>query len=175
MGLVMATSKKFCLIGDFSVGKTSIIRRYIHGDFSLDYHATVGVQVHEFIDEIDTGEGITQFAQVIWDVEGSKFGKDLSRNYILGSAGALIVGDMTRNDVITSMASHAQYFLNILPGRPIVFAMNKCDLLPVNERPDSSELNKAFGCETLHTSALTGESVKGLFRSLCKRVLEIGA
>jgi small GTP-binding protein len=171
----MIESKKLCLVGDFSVGKTSIIRRYIHDDFSLDYHATVGVQIHEYNDKIDTGAGIAPFAQVIWDIEGSKFGDELVTNYILGAAGALVIGDATRSDVVPSMISHARRFLDILPGRPIVFAMNKCDLIRVEDRPSGEELTETFGCRFMHTSALTGESVKTLFHELCKRVIEIGA
>ncbi len=171
----MAAGKKLCLVGDFSVGKTSLIRRYIHKDFSLDYHATVGVQVHENEDEIDTGAGLMPFPQVIWDIEGSKFGDELVTNYILGAAGALVVGDATRSDVVSSMISHARHFLDTLPGRPIVFAMNKCDLLEADQRPSGEELTETFGCELLHTSALTGESVEMLFHKLCKRVVEIGA
>ena len=117
----MALAKKLCLLGDFSVGKTSLIRRYIHDEFSRDYHATVGVQVHEYSDDIDTGQGEVSLAQLIWDVEGSKFGAELVASYILGSAGALIVGDATRHDVIASMTSHTRKFLELLPGRPVVF------------------------------------------------------
>jgi small GTP-binding protein len=171
----MARGKKLCLVGDFSVGKTSLIRRYIQDDFSLDYHATVGVQVHEHEDQIDTGTGLAPFPQLIWDIEGSKSGPELVTNYILGAAGALVVGDATRSDVVPSMISHARHFLDILPGRPIVFAMNKCDLLDVDERPSGEELTETFGSELLHTSALTGESVKTLFQRLCERVVEIGA
>ena len=171
----MAVGKKLCLVGDFSVGKTSLIRRYIHDNFSRDYHATVGVQVHNHEDQIDIGAGPVTFPQLIWDIEGSKFGPELVTNYILGAAGALVVGDATRSDVVKSMSSHARHFLDILPGRPIVFAMNKCDLLEADERPSGEELGKTFGCELLHTSALTGESVERLFRSLCERVIEIGA
>ncbi len=171
----MAAGKKLCLVGDFSVGKTSLIRRYIHDDFSLNYHATVGVQVHEYQDQVDTKEGLQSFKQVIWDIEGSKFGEALVTNYILGAAGALVVGDATRSDVVTTMISHARHFLGILPGRPIVFAMNKCDLLQVEDRPNGEELIDTFGGEVVHTSALTGESVKVLFHRLCKRVIEIGA
>lgn len=171
----MALARKLCLLGDFSVGKTSIIRRYIHDEFSRDYHATVGVQVHEYSDEIDTAEGKVSFAQLIWDVEGSKFGEELVASYILGSAGALIVGDATRHDVIASMTSHARKFLDLLPGRPVVFALNKSDLLAKDERPAADELIATFGGEFLYTSALTGESVKSLFHALGKRVLEIGA
>ena len=171
----MALAKKLCLLGDFSVGKTSLIRRYIHDDFSLDYHATVGVQIHQHHDEVDSGDEIIPISQVIWDVEGSKFGKELVTNYILGSAGAVIVGDATRSDAVASMASHAQTFLDILPGRPVVFAMNKSDLSAGEKDRGRAELIETFGGEFVHTSALTGDAVQPLFHALCKRVLEIGA
>ena len=171
----MALARKLCLLGDFSVGKTSLIRRYIHDEFSRDYQATVGVQIHQHEDDIDTGEGIVHLAQVIWDIEGSRFGQELVANYILGSAGALIVGDATRGDAVPSMSSHARAFLGILPGRPVVFAMNKSDLLAENEWPKSEELVESFGGELVHTSALTGDGVPSLFHALGLRVLEIGA
>lgn len=171
----MASAKKLCLLGDFSVGKTSLIRRYIHDDFSLDYHATVGIQVHQFQDRIDTKEGAVLLSQVIWDVEGSRFGRELITNYILGSAGAMIVGDATRSDAVQSMSSHAQAFLDILPGRPVVFAMNKSDLLVNCKGMQTGELTEFFGGELVHTSALTGNAVRSLFHALGRRVLEIGA
>lgn len=171
----MALARKLCLLGDFSVGKTSLIRRYVHDDFSLDYRATVGVQVHQYQDEIDTEDGLTQLSQVIWDVEGSRFGRELVTNYILGSAGAVIVGDATRSDAVASMSSHAKTFLDILPGRPVVFAMNKSDLLADPKGTDAEALTETFGGELVHTSALTGTAVRKLFHALGRRVLEIGA
>lgn len=171
----MASARKLCLLGDFSVGKTSLIRRYIHDDFSVNYEATVGVQLHKNTDQIETNQGVVPFVQVIWDIEGSRFGEELVTNYILGSAGALIVGDATRSDAVPSMISHARGFLGTLPGRPIVFAMNKTDLVAKGERPETEELRENFGCEVVHTSALTGEAVRELFHALGRRVLEIGA
>lgn len=171
----MALAKKLCLLGDFSVGKTSLIRRYVHDDFSLDYRATVGVQVHQYQDEIDTEKGPTPLSQVIWDVEGSRFGRELITSYILGSAGAVIVGDATKSDAVASMTSHARAFLDILPGRPVVFAMNKSDLLTEYKKTDAEALTESFGGELLPTSALTGNAVRSLFHALGRRVLEIGA
>ena len=171
----MALAKKLCLLGDFSVGKTSLVRRYIHGDFSLDYRATVGVQVHQYQDEVDTKEGTVPISQVIWDVEGSRFGRELIQSYILGSAGAMIVGDAMRSDAVASMSSHAQMFLDILPGRPVVFAMNKTDLLVDETGPGAEELTEVFGGEVVHTSALTGSAVRSLFHALGRRILDIGA
>ena len=87
----------------------------------------------------------------------------------------MIVGDATRSDVIPSMNSHAQAFLDISPGRPIIFAMNKCDLLVGDEGPDGAELRENFGAELVRTSALTGNGVRSLFHALGRRILEIGA
>ncbi len=171
----MALAKKLCLLGDFSVGKTSLIRRYVHDAFSVDYRATVGVQVHQYQDKVDTKDGVIPLSQVIWDVEGSQFGRELVKSYILGSAGALIVGDATRSDAVASMSSHARTFLDALPGRPVVFAMNKSDLLADRTGPDTTELKETFGGEVLHTSALTGNAVRSLFHVLGRRILEIGA
>ncbi|MGI9510839.1 MAG: Rab family GTPase [Geminicoccaceae bacterium] len=168
-------ARKLCLLGDFSVGKTSLIRRYVHDKFSLDYHATVGVQVHQHTDEVETDHGVIPFAQVIWDIEGSRFGEELVTNYVLGSAGALIVGDASRHDAIPSMRSHAQTFLDTLPGRPIVFALNKCDLVSCDKCPEARQLSEIFGCDVVRTSALTGDAVKTLFHALARRILEIGA
>lgn len=171
----MARASKICLLGDFSVGKTSLIRRYIHDEFSLDYRATVGVQVHQYTDEIAVDKGVVPFAQVIWDIEGSRFGEELVTNYILGAAGAIIVGDASRKDASTSMCGHAKAFLDILPGRPIIFAMNKSDLVRDHERPDADRPIQEFGGELVYTSALTGEAVETLFHALARRVLETGA
>ena len=168
-------ARKICLLGDFSVGKTSLIRRYIHDEFSADYHATVGVQIHQYKDSVDTGDHAVELAQVIWDIEGSRFGQELVANYVLGSAGAVVVGDATRRDVVSSMASHARIFLGIMPGRPVVFAVNKCDLVPEHERPRTDGLMKDFGSVVIHTSALTGDAVRPLFHALGRRILEIGA
>lgn len=170
----MALAKKLCLLGDFSVGKTSLIRRYIFDEFSLNYQATVGVQIHQHVDELDIGGELVQFSQVIWDIEGSRYAEELVKSYVVGAAGALIVGDVTRHDAIESMRHHTEAFLEILPGRPVVFALNKADLASQGERPDGRPLVKSFGGEFIYTSALTGEAVGTLFRALGRRILEMG-
>lgn len=171
----MALARKVCLLGDFSVGKTSLIRRYIHDDFSLDYKATVGVQVHEHKDDIDIDGETISFTQVIWDIEGTRFGEDLVTSYLLGSAGALIVGDAMRSDVVPSMISHTRKFMDALPGRPVVFAINKVDLVDDRGLSAANQLVDSYGGDVLRTSALTGESVRSSFRALARRIVDIGA
>ena len=37
--------KKVCLLGDFAVGKTSLIRRFVEGRFDDRYLSTIGVKI----------------------------------------------------------------------------------------------------------------------------------
>ena len=48
----MAVAKKVCMLGDFGVGKTSLVRRYVHGEFSPDYQTTLGVNIYKYSDEV---------------------------------------------------------------------------------------------------------------------------
>ena len=37
--------KKVCLLGDFAVGKTSLVRRFVEGRFDDRYLSTIGVKI----------------------------------------------------------------------------------------------------------------------------------
>ena len=42
---VVTLSKKVCLLGDFAVGKTSLVRRFVYDLFDDKYVSTIGVKV----------------------------------------------------------------------------------------------------------------------------------
>jgi len=173
----MAVNKKICIIGAFAVGKTSLVRRYVLNQFSPDYQATLGVNIYKFGDRVEApGGGLETVNQIIWDIEGGQLGSDLLDTYLRGAAGALVVGDVTRADALDSMAQHTQHFLRVQPGRPVVFALNKMDLLDApDSAPDGGVLSDEFGGRVMHTSAATGSAVAELFRVLGARMLEVGA
>lgn len=170
-------SKKICVIGQFAVGKTSLVRRYVLNEFSHDYQATLGVNIYKYSDTVDGPSGKeTVLNQIIWDIEGGDTNPEKTGTYIQGAAGALIVGDITRAETIAAMAEHARLFQSLRPGRPFAFALNKIDLLdepPPQETDDS--LTKEFGADVVRTSAAEGTAVPELFRRLGSRILEIGA
>ncbi len=173
----MALNKKICIVGAFSVGKTSLVRRYVLNEFSPDYQATLGVNVYKYSDRLATPDGGSETVnQIIWDIEGSELGVNLLETYLRGASGALVVGDVMRDDCIESMTAHARRFLEIQPGRPVVFALNKIDLLDsANAGPDGSALKEEFGGPVLNTSAADGTAVPELFRELASRMLKVGA
>lgn len=83
--------KKVCLLGDFAVGKTSLVRRFVEGHFEDKYLSTIGVKVAR--KSLDRDE--TKLNLLIWDLVG---GNEFSRSetgYLLGTAGALVVCDLT--------------------------------------------------------------------------------
>ena len=164
------------MLGDFGVGKTSLVRRYVEGIFSPDYQATLGVAMHKHVDVLETESGPLEFHQVLWDIEGGLQRASLLDSYIAGAAGAIVVGDQTREDCTVTMGENAQRFRASRPGRPVVFALNKSDLVsgaPHDEK--AKELAALYGGIALATSAATGDAVPELFRTLALRILAVGA
>jgi GTPase SAR1 family protein len=87
-------SKKICVIGQFAVGKTSLVRRYVLDEFSHDYQATLGVNIYKYSDTVDyPASGESTLNQIIWDIEGGDTNPEKTGTYIQGAAGALVVGN----------------------------------------------------------------------------------
>ena len=60
---------KILVIGDLGVGKTSIIKRYVHHNFSPNYRATIGV---DFALKVLNWDQETVRLQ-LWDIAGIAF------------------------------------------------------------------------------------------------------
>lgn len=58
---------KVLVIGDLGVGKTSIIRRYVHQTYSTNYRATIGV---DFALKVLNWDSETVRLQ-LWDIAGT--------------------------------------------------------------------------------------------------------
>ncbi|NNE85816.1 MAG: GTP-binding protein [Alphaproteobacteria bacterium] len=170
-------AKKICIIGDFAVGKSSLVRRFVFDEFDTNYQATLGVNIYKYGTVIkDSGGQSIEMDQMLWDIEGKPEPDESYRTYLAGSAGALIVGDITREGAIDSLINHGRFYETCRPGRPIVFVLNKADLLDTNAQgPDSGSLVAAFGEPYLVTSAKTGSAVVKAFDQLARRIVTVGA
>jgi 50S ribosomal subunit-associated GTPase HflX len=74
------------------------------------------------------------------------------------------------------MRENAMRFQRARPGRPVVFALNKSDLVESDDLASAAEsLAKDFRGSVEYTSALTGEAVGELFRMLAVQILTIRA
>src|SRR5438309_376084 len=80
------------MIGGFSVGKTSLIKRFVESVFSETYLTTVGVKIDKKTVDLD-GRAVTL---ILWDVAGEDDVSTIRMTYLRGCAGYMLVADGTR-------------------------------------------------------------------------------
>ena len=163
----MNYSTKICLIGDFSVGKTSLIRRFVESRFSDTYLSTIGVRVSRRVVQIaDTPP--TVLTMLIWDTAGGEPFSTIVQSYYRGARGAALVCDLTRSDTAAALGRYAGEFLQVNPGVPLVIMANKIDLRGERVVSDAEIacIAATLDAPLFFTSAKTGEGVEEAFATL---------
>ena len=75
--------KKLCMLGGFAVGKTSLVKRFVHSVFSDTYLTTVGVKIDKKTVEL-AGKTVNL---ILWDLSGEDDLASLRMTYLRGAAG----------------------------------------------------------------------------------------
>ena len=181
----MAFSKKVVLIGDSSVGKTSLIRRFVLDSFDDSYITTIGAKVSKKDLLIHKDGQNVPVTLMIWDVIGTQGYTSMHARTFAGVHGAIIVADLTRKETLQSIGSYWIPNLKlVVEDVPMVFACNKADLkdkasFSVDEmKTIASRFNIGVAgvlpadLKTCYlTSAKTAENVNGLFESLARMMI----
>jgi len=157
------------MIGDFSVGKTSLTARFVKNIFSEKYLSTVGVKVDAKEIEIDKQ---TTLKLMVWDVAGKDKFTTLDDNYLRGSSGYLLVADGTRPQTIETTFTLQAHMANKFGDIPFCMLVNKCDLKS-NWQCSDKEIGmiKKKGWSFFETSAKSGENVDTAFLELGRKLL----
>ena len=159
--------KKVCLLGDFAVGKSSLVRRYVEGIFDEKYLTTVGVVVSR--KSVILEDHLVNL--LIWDLAG---GRDFSHTgYLIGVAGVLLVCDLTRYATMATHRIYAEQVRAFNPNASFTLVANKADL--AEARTISDEELQAISIELraplFITSAKTGEMVESVFNHLAQELI----
>ncbi|MEQ8206756.1 MAG: Rab family GTPase [Woeseia sp.] len=162
---------KVCIIGDFAVGKTSSIERFVNQQFSDKYLTTVGVKIDT--KEIRLATLNSDVKLVIWDVAGTERFGALEFSYLRGAAGYLLVADGTRGRTVQSALRLKQQIEERYGDLPFVFMLNKVDLRDSWEVKNDSleDLENSFP-DLFLTSAKTGQEVEAAIEKLAFRIAE---
>jgi len=160
---------KFVIIGDFAVGKTSIVRRYVDQTYSADYRSTIGlnVMVHSFK---FLGNEVSL---VLYDIGAQTYFKRLRKMYYRGAQAAFVVFDLSNRESYENATKWFEELIDFIENKdlPIVLVGNKSDLLDQRQidYQEGVQLASKFSEEGLskisyiETSALTGENIKDAF------------
>jgi small GTP-binding protein len=162
-------SKKLTLVGDFSTGKTSLIRRFVDNEFSDKYLTTIGVKISKKIIETSS----ISMQGLIWDIEGGTPTKPINKTYLRGMHGSIIVADITRGDTIEHIDDYINIINEIVPNTPIVIALNKSDKIDDKDAQDilKNLQSKYKNGKIFLTSAKSGLNVEEIFSTLATDIL----
>lgn len=164
--------KKICLLGDFSVGKTSLVRQFVEGRFDDRYLSTIGVKISRKTVEI--ADKSTTAKLLIWDLAGGDDYSKVTSGYLTGASGVLMVCDVTRKSTLTMLDIYSRQLEKISKKKiPIVILVNKIDLIDNREISDQdiSDIAERLEAPFLFTSAKTGEEVENGFALLASSTL----
>jgi small GTP-binding protein len=160
--------KKICMLGSFSVGKTSLVRRFVKSIFDETYHTTIGVKVDKKVVSVG-GEAVTL---MLWDIYGEDVFQKMRMSYLHGMAGYLLVVDGTRRQTLADALALHERIVQEIGKLPAVLVLNKDDLKDQWEIDAVQEATLAEnGWTVRHTSAKTGEAVENVFLHLGQAML----
>lgn len=161
--------KKICMLGTLAVGKTSLVRRFIEGIYSEDYHTSIGVKVDK---KLVREAGQPEISLVLWDIYGEDRFQHVQPSYWRGMFGYLLVADGTRRNTLDEALALNQRVIDTGLKVPAVLLVNKSDLADQSEIGDDrlSQLTQG-GWEIMRTSAKTGENVDAAFSRLTLKML----
>ncbi len=156
---------KLCVIGDPSVGKTSLINQFTTSKFHTDYRPTLGISINNQLYNLQGFED-RQLNFMIWDIAGQKFFKRVRKYYYRDANAAFIVFDITREETFEEQIEYwFKDIRDVVPDIPIVIVGNKTDLHEQRQVQKVIGYHKAktLNCSYLETSAKNGENVKDAF------------
>jgi small GTP-binding protein len=166
--------KKVCLLGDSSVGKTSLIKKYVYDTFDDKYIATIGTKTVKKELQVDYFGKPLDLTLMIWDILGQKEYRRVQAMSFEGTSGALMVSDVTRPETLQSLKEYWAPQLKKVAGNvPMVFLANKVDLVDSAnlELSELAGLADSFQGRHFLTSAKTGENVDNAFLAMGRQIM----
>ncbi|MFX1419359.1 MAG: Rab family GTPase [Promethearchaeota archaeon] len=173
MSEIQKFSFKITVIGDGSVGKTSLITRFTEGGFEKDYIKTIGAQFSIYDKEID-GDRIRL---IFWDIAGQEDFNFLRPSFYRESRAAIIVYSLEENDLgkrsFKNIANWHEDIKKFCGEIPIIVFANKVDLideknLKTNKIENLVKFRNFLGY--CITSAKTGQGVIDAFNTFIEEL-----
>jgi len=160
---------KLVLLGDTSVGKSSIVIRFVKGQFSEYQESTIGAAF--LTQSVPLNDCTVKFE--IWDTAGQERYHSLAPMYYRGAAAAIIVFDITSQETFSRAKSWVKE-LQAQKSQEVVIALagNKSDR--ESERQVATDEANNYATENgllfMETSAKANINIRELFLSIARKL-----
>lgn len=160
---------KILIIGDSSIGKSSILLRFADGTYTDNYISTIGVDFKIRTIEL---EGKTVKLQ-IWDTAGQERFRTITSSYYRGAHGIIVVYDVTDQETFSNVKQWLQEIDRYASeGVNKLLVGNKSDLVnkKVVEFKTAKEFSDQLSIPFLETSAKNATNVEQAFLTMAKQI-----
>src|ERR1700677_1325058 len=153
------------MVGQFGVGKTSLVRPFVDSIFDDRYLTPIGVK----IDRKDVSVGSDLVTLMLWDLAGEDDLAQLNVSHLRGASGYILVVDGCRASSLAKAVELQQRIAGQLGPLPFVLVLNKADLR--DQWEVTNQAVSAYGWPTHETSAKLGIGVEEMFLALAASLL----
>ena len=165
-------TQNIVIIGDASVGKSSLIKMYTQGSFMESYIPTVGVSILE--QKLQISKNLNINFNLI-DMSGLTSLAKIRRYYYRNIKAVILVFDYSRQETLGRISNWIEEAQHFIEDNKAKFALvgNKIDLIEGrNElRTEAQNIANQYGFWFYETSACTGEGLDELFTTLISNCL----
>ncbi|KAH8924832.1 ras-domain-containing protein [Atractiella rhizophila] len=136
---------KIIIIGSSNVGKSSFVQRFLTNTFRTPSSHTIGVEFSSTLLRLPP-KG-TKVKVQIWDTAGQERFRSVTRNYYRGSAGCILMYDITDRSSFLALPQWLSDIRTLCPKNCVVLLVgNKADV-PPESRQVSLQEAEAFASQ----------------------------
>jgi len=161
---------KIVLLGDYSVGKTAIAKRYLLNPFEHEYKPSIGIDI--LSRRLQLGSDRVQLQ--IWDMSGQTEFRRLRQQYLEATDCAIIIFDLTRRSSLDAVPSWVEEARESNPKLPTALVGNKADMTEARAVTAKEAASLAKSLRMLfykETSAKSGDNVDEAFAEAARQLL----
>uniref|UniRef100_A0A8D0BCK3 RAB42, member RAS onco family n=1 Tax=Salvator merianae TaxID=96440 RepID=A0A8D0BCK3_SALMN len=162
---------RILLLGDSTVGKTSLLRRYTERCFVPAPCPTVGVEFYSRMMELPPG---IRVKLQLWDTAGQERFRCITRSFYRNAVGVLLVFDMTNRRSFENIFDWYNEVTNVMDKVVFLLVGHKSDLHCVNRVTveEAEGLAMSLGTRFIETSAKDNVNVDLAFETMANAVYE---